>query len=1068
MRKSSEIGSIHVEHFDSLFTDGVLTSVVANTPPVVCCNFKLVFERLEVQKPYMAASARTGQMDRRLLPRDCREGSLSYVGASFLKLKLFFRGQLVFDDFKPAGGFPVMVGSQLCHAGNGEAKRTVGEDPNETGGYFIIGGYDRLVRFHIAYRRNQLFVLKTKQKDPQYSEYSCMIRSVGRDELGQKNEVKLCNDGNVHIRLYYRKRAYSLPAVLVLRSLVETTDREIYESLGGDQRVLSLLARETGEIHRGSRKESLLFLGTRFKNVLRIQDAEECGREFLRRVLFVHLDRPEDKYALLVEAVRKLFLASDGRIVPDDIDLPSNHEVYTERQLFALCLREKLEEIKRAFVSRIYAAVRAQVQTTDATTDSLNGSTMSELQDVLSEERANQVIKAFGLLDFSIGAKLQKFLSTGTITTISCSDLLQTAGFTLIAERINYWRFASHFESISRGAYFTTVKISRVRKLRPETWGFICPVNTPDGTSCGILLHLARGCHVRSCQGKFSPEMLYEYGLIPYTRGARPNEGVPCFFNGRLSGWTSNPSSFVQALRRHRSLSGVSVEICFEEGIGMDKAIYISDSPGAFMRRVLNLETGREDWIGIREQVFADIKLAPYTATDMFHRGCDIQPDSKNAYREMDNTLMLSIIGASIPFANHNPSPRNIYQCQMAKQAMGIPAFNLHRRTDNKSYLLSYLQSPMVRAVGYATLEPFPIGFNCIVAVLSYTAYDMEDAVVINRSAQERGLFNAFVYKCEKFVLDRHSQVEFTPPIGSTITPGAVLIRYSNDETGGGVHKYEGTESGIIDTVRLYDYGSPSVAITIRIQRNPTIGDKFCSRHGQKGVMSALWDEVDMPFTEQGIRPDIIVNPHAFPSRMTIAMLLESMSAKSALYTGETVDATPFRGEHFFSETAPGSIGDQLRALGLNFYGNEPMYSGVTGTEFSTDIFIGPVFYQRLRHMVNDKFQVRTSGPVVSTTRQPVGGRKNKGGMRFGEMERDALIAHGGSFLLKDRLLDCSDRTDFLCCQACGSVLFVSSGRCSCGPSTLRSIELPYVFKYLCCELLAMNIRVRIDVGSSP
>lgn len=199
------------------------------------------------------------------------------------------------------------------------------------------------------------------------------------------------------------------------------------------------------------------------------------------------------------------------------------------------------------------------------------------------------------------------------------------------------------------------------------------------------------------------------------------------------------------------------------------------------------------------------------------------------------------------------------------------------------------------------------------------------------------------------------------------------------------------------------------------------IGDKFSSRHGQKGVCSQKYPAIDMPFSESGMQPDVIINPHAFPSRMTIGMFVESIAAKAGALHGYAQDATPFS----FSEddTPVDYFGEQLRKAGYNYYGNEPMYSGVTGQEFKADIYLGVVYYQRLRHMVNDKWQVRTTGKMDQLTRQPIKGRKRGGGIRFGEMERDALIAHGTSFLLQDRLMNCSDYSTAWVCRTCGSMV---------------------------------------------
>ncbi|KAG7279804.1 hypothetical protein CRUP_013714 [Coryphaenoides rupestris] len=293
-------------------------------------------------------------------------------------------------------------------------------------------------------------------------------------------------------------------------------------------------------------------------------------------------------------------------------------------------------------------------------------------------------------------------------------------------------------------------------------------------------------------------------------------------------------------------------------------------------------------------------------------------------------------------------------------------------------------------------------------------------------------------------------------------------------------------ESSVVDNIKVCsnDLGTGTfkrVCITVRIPRNPTIGDKFASRHGQKGILSRLWPVEDMPFTENGMTPDILFNPHGFPSRMTIGMLIESMAGKSAAMHGLCHDATPFT----FSEkhSALEHFGGLLREAGYNHYGTERLYSGLSGLELEADIFIGVVYYQRLRHMVSDKFQVRTTGARDKVTNQPVGGRHLQGGVRFGEMERDALLAHGTSFLLHDRLFNCSDRSEAQVCVPCGSLLSPLLEKptestlrhrktaCSlCGRSdAIELINVPYVFRYFVAELAAMNIKVKLNtVARTP
>jgi DNA-directed RNA polymerase I subunit RPA2 len=358
-------------------------------------------------------------------------------------------------------------------------------------------------------------------------------------------------------------------------------------------------------------------------------------------------------------------------------------------------------------------------------------------------------------------------------------------------------------------------------------------------------------------------------------------------------------------------------------------------------------------------------------------------------------------------------------------------------------------------------------------------------------------------------------------PVGARVTEGSVVAAYHSvmfdPSTGelnnldGQTHffKYKDAEDAYVDQVRIIgsetgDQPCQAISIKYRIQRKPVIGDKFSSRHGQKGVCSQLWPAIDMPFSESGIVPDVIINPHAFPSRMTIGMFVESLAGKSGALHGLAQDSTPFQ----FSEddTAPDFFGEQLRLAGYNFYGNEPMYSGITGKEFAADIYLGVVYYQRLRHMVSDKYQVRTTGAVNALTGQPIKGRSKGGGVRVGEMERDSLIAHGAAFLLQDRLMNCSDATRAWICKTCGSFLstqatvnpysqkgrgtvqptgivrcrscakeasFADSkmdvwedgqGRKFVGGEDTTVVAVPGVLRYLDVELAAMGVKMKFSV----
>jgi len=311
--------------------------------------------------------------------------------------------------------------------------------------------------------------------------------------------------------------------------------------------------------------------------------------------------------------------------------------------------------------------------------------------------------------------------------------------------------------------------------------------------------------------------------------------------------------------------------------------------------------------------------------------------------------------------------------------------------------------------------------------------------------------------------------------------------------------KFKDNESAKVENVRLMSDEKNSahnvnIGYTLRYPRNPVIGDKFSSRHGQKGVMSVIWPQEDMPFTESGITPDVIINPHAFPSRMTIGMLIESLAGKGGALDGKYIDVKTF--EKYQDDDIIDFFGKELTKNGYNYYGNENMYSGIFGDEMKVDIYMGLVYYQRLRHMVSDKSQARATGPIDVLTHQPVKGRKKQGGIRFGEMERDSLLAHGASFCLNDRLMKCSDYSEGYVCTKCGSIIScylnkkirkrenttvdaASGGSAahgysvntavycrSCDGHDCKKVALPYVLRYMTNELAAMNIKMKFELDT--
>lgn len=1101
--------------------------------------------------------------NRKIYPAECRERHATYRGK--LRARIAFRlnhGDWVETD-RDLGQIPIMLKSNRCHLENLSPAQMIiqKEESEELGGYFIVNGIEKLIRMLIVSRRNYPMAIirgSFVNRGKEYSRYGMQIRCVRPDQTSQTNVIHYLNDGNVTFRFSWRKNEYLVPVMMVLKALVETNDREIFEGLVGplgsrgventfmtDR--IELLLRTYKEYKLHGRGETRTYLGSKFRPVLGVSDDMsdlDVGTEFLRKIVLVHLgnvdvtaSQDRDKFKMLIFMIRKLYALVAGDCSADNPDAVSSQEVLLPGFLYAMILKEKLDDWLRSI----------QVAVGDWFT--------RREKDALYDKNLvgfahPQFMKEFptkilARTNENIGALLVYFLSTGNLVSSTGLDLQQTSGFAVVAEKINFYRFISHFRMIHRGSFFAQLKTTTVRKLLPESWGFLCPVHTPDGSPCGLLNHLAHKCRIttRDLDVEAIPALLARLGVSDYS-SASLSESVVVQLDGRIVGYCSPPQSLVigDTLRYWKVEGSHNVPAELEIGYipntdgGQYPGLYLSSKAARMIRSVKYLPLEREDFVGPFEQPFMSIAC---TKPEI--------ESGESTHVEYDPKNILSIVANQTPFSDFNQSPRNMYQCQMSKQAMGTPGTALRYRTDNKMYRLQTGQTPIVRPPLYNEygLDNFPNGMNAVVAVISYTGYDMDDAMILNKSAHERGFGNGTIYKTKIIRLEesggRRSAVSikrlfgfvpngFISPttkqrvdddglchVGIQVCEGDVLAvshsvswdpsrkEYVNSDGENLLHKYKDPETAFVEEVRILgsELGTEpcqAISIKLRIPRSPVIGDKFSSRHGQKGVCSQKWPTVDMPFSESGIVPDVIINPHAFPSRMTIGMFVESLAGKSGALHGLAQDSSPWRFDE--KNTAGHYFGTQLQAAGYNYHGNEPMYSGITGREFAADIYMGVVFYQRLRHMVNDKFQVRTTGPVTQLTGQPIKGRSKGGGIRVGEMERDALLAHGCAFLLQDRLMNCSDYCRQWVCRKCGSFLsttptvgikgrrggrgtgIVRCRRCAkkldadfegevwedgqgtkwTGGDDTTVVAIPGVLKYLDVELSAMGVKMKFNV----
>ncbi|KAL0236933.1 hypothetical protein PCE1_000330 [Barthelona sp. PCE] len=997
----------------------------------------------------------------KIYPRECRERKTTYAAPISIKLTIQESSGTHIPQTVSAGMLPIMVKSNYCHLRDMTPEQLVdiGEEENDFGGIFVVKGLERLVRLIITNRRNNPMPIVRNaftKRGNEYTNRGILMRCIdASDETSSTNVIHLLKTGNCSLRIAVDRIEYFLPIAVVLRALKSTSDFEIFEKVlrkDDDTFIaesLELLLSQAHSLKIFTSEQALEWLGSKFFHLLPISKStslQEAGRYIINKYVFIHLKDYTEKFNLLCHLVRQVYLFSQNRIQPSRIDALSNHELMLPGHVIMQLVKEQLS----MFVTRI---------------KQLGESSFARK----GEFDWPRIIRG---APADIGARITYFLSTGNTKSQSGLDLPQQSGFTIIAERLNFLRYASHFRSVHRGAFFTEMKTTASRKLLPESWGYLCPVHTPDGGLCGLLNHMSRECFIT--QGRFDRQriisILHSFGLSGLASVPSGNTHIAVLLDGGVVGYIAKDeaayySSRLRLLKNLKSGLPDTLEIAVTP-----TEMLIFSTPARFMRPVINLKSKKTEFIGSKEQVWMNIALDEKS----------IEPYTTHV--EADVLDIINEVAQLTPFSDHNQSPRNMYQCQMGKQSMGLPAYDMQSRYDSKMYVLNNMQHPLVRTKEYNFLEDYPLGCNVVVAVLAYTGYSMEDACIINKSSFERGLFNGWVYTTldvelrddEYFnnlslggkLIKRGIDADGMPAIGVMLEKGdCICVSQDVTTNKARVHKYKKLEPGRVEQVTWVS--ERHVRIKLRLDRSPIIGDKFSSRHGQKGVCSVFWPSTDMPYAANGIVPDLIINPHAFPSRMTIGMLIEMLAAKGGAINGVINDATPFT----YDEDTPAYeyFGEMLSECGYSYYGTESLMSGIFGEEMETRIYMAPCYYQRLRHMIRDKYQVRATGRINPVTRQPVKGRKMGGGIRCGEMERDALIAHGGAYIVRERLMNVSDASEIKCCSKCGSMLTLSlkdeKTFCRvCEEQTMVSLKLPYVFYYLVNELASTGINLKLNL----
>ncbi|MEM4335886.1 MAG: DNA-directed RNA polymerase subunit B [Candidatus Anstonellales archaeon] len=595
----------------------------------------------------------------------------------------------------------------------------------------------------------------------------------------------------------------------------------------------------------------------------------------------------------------------------------------------------------------------------------------------------------------------------------------------------------------------------------------------------------------------------------------KKGERTIVYLNGRLVGYHKDGKGLAERLREKRRMNELSsqVNVYFRE---QTNELFINTDRGRVRRPYIVVEKGKSK---LTPEILERLKKKQLTWSHLIKMGVIEYLDAEeeeNAYvaireeeltpehthLEIDPSTIFSVVSSVLPYPEYNSSPRITMACSMTKQSLGLYASNYNQRFDTRAYVMYYPQEPAVRTDLHTALNlgSRAAGQNFVVALATYSGYNMADGIIISKGAIDRGLgrvvmFRTYETEERTYPGGQKDKVEIPTPdvVGyrgeeayrhldedgvvipeSVVGPRDVLVgktsppRFLEEVSIFGVieeKKRENSlavkagEKGKVDAVMITEgvTGNKVIKVRLRSPKVPEVGDKLASRHGQKGVIGLILNHEEMPFTKDGIVPDLIINPHAIPSRMTAGHLLEMLGGKAAAIAGKLMDGTAFSG------TKEEEYTKILKEAGFDEYGEEIMYDGETGKPLKVKIFVGIVYYQRLHHLVSNKMHVRSRGPVQLLTLQPTEGRAREGGLRFGEMERDCLIGYGASMLIRERLLEESDKTSMLICKDCGGIAITDyikkRSYCSvCKGENIGEVEMSYAFKLLVDEIQSMGI----------
>ncbi|MFH0808635.1 MAG: DNA-directed RNA polymerase subunit B'' [archaeon] len=1068
--KSHSLVESNIKSFNDFVENRMQEIVTELSDSLSTDDFEIKLGRVRVGKPNIVEADGSS---RPIMPAEVRLRSLTYSAPIWMEMTINYAGQVETEEVQ-LGRIPIMVKSGVCNL-NGLSEEDLIKnyiDSKDHGGYFLINGNERVMVMAEDLASNQTFVEWQKTRN------RLMLRLFSQ-RGAYKIPVSLVENSYGILEISF-SRFRDIPAVVLLKALGLTSDADIAKFIGKQTDGLIVNLYEFASVENVN--DALMWIAEK-------SSLQGTNKEMLDRVKqridsyflpHIGLDKAArvEKARTLCKFIKQFYIAKDNpSAAMTDKDHYANKRVRLSGDLLSdlfrvninILLREVQHTLQKTVKRRKFYSIKTIAKSTLFThrveSAIATGSWIGERSGVTQNMDKNN--------SFAVMSQLQRVTST------------------LPGEQENL----------------------AARTVHPTHYGRFCPIETPEGTEIGLRKNLA-------LLARISTRTMVEYDdvlKVLKDSGMKDVEGaVDVFYNGRFIGAVGDVGGFTKRVRNFRREGRLPFEVSVRFDRFLD-TVFISSEIGRVIRPLIVVEDGVSR---LKSEHLELVKSGVLTWEGLFQKGileyldaaeeddCYVCLDEKDLTKEHTHLEIdaIDIFGVSvslIPFGDHDPPARMVKGGSRAyRQGLGIYAGNFPVRIDTDVSLLHYPQKPLVRSFIYDTLDVHPVGQNVVLAVMPYEGYNMEDATVLNGGSVDRGFgrssrFRPYTsvelnyagglrdeitipnkdvsgYRLEEsyrfleddgVVFPEAEMVEGEIVIGKVSPPKflseAREISIQTKKENSSAIRQE--ETGIVDAVFVTQDQEGNMVVHVRTRelRIPEIGDKFSVPHGQKGILGMIAPECDVPFTVSGIRPDIMFNPHGIPSRMTVGYLMDILAGKVAALSGRIVDASAFSGEKI------DSLENNLKKLGFRENGKEIMYNGITGKRMPVKIFIGNMFYLKLKYMVADKMHSRASGKIALLTRQPIEGRARGGALRLGEMEQEALVGHGASLLLKERYD--SDKVVINICTKCGSIVIDDQIHnkkvCSlCHSNQVEPVEVSYAFKLLIEELQGLHLLTKFDL----